>query len=275
MKTKIFSVLGVAAMFYMTACEPTEYRYDMADYSYDTTTVLDLTAVGTNEGSNEVTLKMNNTGVYGYWEHGSAKSYTDRVTQIEGATGTYTYTFHILNSYVDADTVIRGFSQSIDYTVTQIDVSPGEQYEWICGEGMTGKTWVFDTEGTMQGSDSNGPKYWFKSGPGNYANCWWNSYTFCDDVNGEMTFDFNNGPTLSYKMTSSSTAVVGTFAFNADYTTFTTSGVTVLSPYSGDGDGPYYTFDVSEFAEDRLILHITALYDGSTDGWTWVFIPKE
>lgn len=275
MKTKIFSVLAVAAMLSMASCEPTEYRQDMADFSYDTTTVLDLTAEGVTEGSNELTLRMNTEGVYGYWEHGSSKTYSDVAHQIEGAKGNYTYTFHILNTYADADTVIRGFKQTVDYEVTKTDVSPGAMYEILCGQDLSGKTWVFDQQGTIIPDKFDKKNFWFKSNPQDYTNCWWNGYTPPTDVNGELTFNYSNGPVAIYKSSPSGTETVGSYTFNTDFTEFSFLGdAKILGDTPNNGSVAYKTFKVCELTETTFILQVTSLANGATDAWTWVFIAK-
>lgn len=280
MKTKIFMLLAVVGAFFATSCEPQENRIELTN-SFDYSDTLDLSfsnPTGTS-GSNRITVSMNTEGVMGYWDYGIGTKYTDEVTFTYPGTGTVTCTYYVINQYVAEDgTIETSYSQSIDIEVSELDVDLDEQYYWLVGEDLAGLTWEF----AHGGSGTYGVDLFYFMSPADdastYMTCWWDAgnnggCVVPADEDGSMTFDVDGGANMTYRQYDGGPETKGSFAFNSDYSMFSTPGdAYILGCQPNTQAEPLTEFVVCEFSAETLILYV-ASHDGGT-GWTWIFVPR-
>lgn len=271
MKIIIKSILAAVILF-LGACTPSEFRYELENsFSKDD---IQLESYQATDGSNAITLRVLTKGVMGEWNYGIGTSKSNEVSFIVPTTGTVKATFTVYNQYINGDLsdIERGISKSIDVVVTKIDNSPGESYDFLVGKDLESKTWVF------AGVPKDGGKWFYKSNPKDYSQVWWNMGGTTAgkplDHAGEMTFDLSTGTNkLIYK--SGATVKEGTWSFNSDFSSLSTSGeATILGAYAQNEAQPITTFSIAKLTEDELILHCSMLPSSPKDGWTWVFKAK-
>ncbi len=279
MKTKIFMLLAVAGAFLATSCEPQENRYELTN-SFDYNDTLDLSFENPTgvSGSNYITVKMNTPGVYGYWNYGVGTKASDEATFTYPGTGEVTCTFYVYNSYIHEDgTVQYGYSQDIVIPVTTLDVDLDVQYEYLVGADLDSKTWEF----ACGGSGTYGVDLFYFMSPsgdaGSYMSCWWDAGNTGGcinpaDADGSLTFDLNGGANMTYRQYDGGPETQGSFAFNADYSKFTTSGAYILGCQPNAQVDPLAEFTVCELSDESFALYASST-DGGT-GWTWLFVPK-
>ena len=87
---KIFSLLMVSLVLMFSACEPIVDEQFLSN----TTDVegVELVAVQTTAGGNQIVLKMNTPGITGYWDYNLGQAFTDRVEFIYPIPGKATFT---------------------------------------------------------------------------------------------------------------------------------------------------------------------------------------
>lgn len=276
MKTKIFSLLACATLMLAASCEPAENRYELKN-SFDPNEKLDLSfeyADGV-DGSNYITVKMNTPGVMGYWDYNIGTKYSDEATFIYPATGTATFTYHVINTVVQEDgSFERGFSQTMEVDVNELSVPLAEQYYCLVGRELEGKTWEF------AGKAGSGELFWFMCPSNNassYMGVWWNAGDGgVPDGDGTLTFDLNGGANMTYSASGDAAAdgVLGKFVFSPDFAKFSTPGAaTILGAHPQGQEAAITEFVVCELTDDRLALYCNKAAGGT--GWTWVFKPVE
>jgi len=271
MKLKnIYGVFLMALMLIVASCDPIEDR-DILSNSFDPDDI-DLQVVQATDGGNKLSIQMNTEGVTGYWDYIIDKKYTDRVEVIFPFTGTHTFTYHVTTPYLlDGNPGNTEFvEKEVSVEITQLDEPLPDAYYSLIGENLEGKTWVFDG-----GPEPDGRKWWYMAAPYNWEELWWNAGGDCcppADAAGKMVFDLNGGANYTYYSSPDAAGVEASFVFNADYTTITFDGASILG-YDEARVNPSSTYEIIELTSDKMILY-TATKGGGT-GWVWVFVPAE
>ncbi len=274
MRNTIKYLLGASLMLSWIACEPVEHRNELSN-SFSPEDI-HLEVIQETEGSNAVTLKMLTPGVMGEWSYGVGTSQSDEVSFITPTIGKITCTYTVYNQYIengDLTQLNRDIKKSIDVEVTKIDHSPGDYYNYLIGDDLKSKTWVF------AGTPQDGGKWFYKCNPKDYTQVWWNmgGTTAGKPVDhaGEMTFDLDGGSNITYIAKPGDTPKKGTWNFNSDFTQFSTSGEgTILGAHAQLEAEPITIFKIAKLTDDELILLCTSLKSSPSDGWCWVFKPK-
>lgn len=262
---KLFIV--IAAIF-AVSCSPIVSDNELSN-SFDKDNI-QLSAYQENAGSNEITLKLETTGITGYWDYIINTKYTDEVTVVLPYTGTHTFTYYVTTPYINNGdlTDLEYVSQSIEVEVTQLDVALNDAYYNLVGTDLGGKTWVFD------GTAGDGNIWWAMVNGGNYAEVWWNatdSWVTPEDVNGKMYFDVAGGANYDYYSSVDADPIRGSFVFNGSYSTLTFPTANILGS-SNDLSCGATTYEIIELTEDSLILFASAVDNGT--GWIWAFRPE-
>ncbi len=263
MRSKLY--LAIAALF-AVSCSPIVSDEELYN-SFDKDNI-ELSAYQATPGSNEITLKLESTGITGYWDYVIDTKYTDEVTVVFPYTGTHTFTYYVTTPYInDGDlSDLEYVSKSIDVEVTQLDVALDDAFYNLVGNDLGGKSWVFD------GTAGDGNVWWAMVNGGNYAEVWWNStndYVTPGDVDGKMYFDVAGGANYDYYSSADAAPVRGTFTFNGSFTTLTFGGgVDILGSNGGST-----TYEIIELTEDSLIL-FSSYVDVYGTGWIWAFRPE-
>lgn len=268
---KLNAAIFTAFLLVMTACEPIEIRQELEN-SFSPEQI-DLTVVQATSGGNKLSIQMSTPGVIGYWDYIIDQKYTDRAEVVFPFTGTHEFTYHVTTPYMSngnpAET--EYVSRTVEVTVEQLDERLADEYYYLVGENLEGKTWVFDTENQEPYGQT---VFWAMVAPYNWQELWWNAGECCApaDVIGSMTFDLAGGPNYTYKADASSdVSEVGTFNYGAVASgKMAISGTTVLG-YDPDRVNPDGEYEIIELTADRLVLYTPT--NGGGTGWVWVYKP--
>lgn len=277
MKLKnIYSLILMVSALIVSSCDPIEDRDGLAN-SFDPDNI-ELAVVQATEGGNKLSISMNTPGVTGYWDYIIDKKFTDRVEVIFPFTGNHTFTYHVTTPYMPNGTPDNReyVSKSVSVEITQLDEPLAEAFYKLIGEGLEGKTWIFDG-----GPEPDGGLWYFMSAndnPDGHMSPWWNAGGDCcppPDAAGKMVFDLAGGANYTYYSGPDANPVNGSFAFNTDYTRLTIGGgANLLGHFShegvvaGSGDG---TYQIMVLTDNKLVLYVPS--NGYGTGWTWVFVP--
>jgi len=271
---RIISTVTFILLICMYSCSPIEDRDDLSNsFSLDD---IQLEVVQASPGSNKATIKMNSSGVNGYWDYLVGKGYTNEIKDIVFPfTGTHTLTYHVTTPYMpDGNPGKYEFvSKTIDVTINQLDTPLAESYYLLVGENLEGKTWVFD------GKLGDGGVWYAMTDPGNPDAVWWNAGSDCCppyDVDGRMVFDVTGGLNITvYSSATDTNPKKGSYGFNDDYSKITVSGGTnILGSYEEDGSpnansGNNGTFTIVNLDENSMTLWVSSAQGGT--GWIWKF----
>ncbi len=271
---KSFGLLIAILFLIFAACEPIEKR-DVLENSY-TPDDIQLEVIQSTPGGNQLSLRMNTPGVAGYWDYIIGTKYSDRVDLIFPLPGTSTFIFYVTTPYFEGGDIYKPLyvKKSIDVTITKLDHRLPEQYYWLVGDNLEGKTWVFD------GVDEPGALWWYMVAGYNWKEFWWDAGADAPpfDKHGKIKFDLDGGSNFTYYESPTAAPVTGTtWVFNPDYTKLTLKGPADL-PGSYEGSGGYNVgqkgvYQIKEFSANRLVLFIPEAEWGS--GWIWVFKPAD
>lgn len=253
-------LIGVMVMLF-TACEPILDRNELENVT-DIEGV-ELRAVQSTDGGNEITLSLETPGITGYWDYNLGRAFTDKVTIIYPIPGKSTFTF---TGTLGAEF----FEKTIDVQVDQLDHALDQDwYDLVSKNTVEGKTWVFDGVGGDNGL------WWFMSDPGNPWGVWWNAGGTCcppSDVAGKMHFDLDGAANYTYHDSPDTSGELGSFVLDVANQTLQVNGVNILGAEEprGNPDGLY---QIIELTEDKMVLFVPNNAGGT--GWTWVFVPAE
>ena len=227
-------------------------------------------------GSNIITLKMESKGIIGWWDLLVGTEHSDVATVSIPFKGKPVFTFYSSTPYINGSLDdLESVSASVEVDVTKIVEAPHERYYMLCGEGGTGKTWVFD------GTPGDGRNWFYMCGsnPKSWKGPWWNPGAGGEFEGCYASLEFNLEGAANYILTPEPGAepIKSSFAFSSDYESIklpqqTLPGMFQCAP-------PYPSeFKIMEFTEDRLALY--ANYQKSdnpseTQGWVWIFKPAE
>ncbi|MFR9627019.1 MAG: hypothetical protein SNH55_02445 [Rikenellaceae bacterium] len=266
MRSKLY--IAVAALF-AVSCSPIVTDSELVN-SFDKDNI-QLSAYQATAGSNEITLKLESTGITGYWDYIINTKYTDEVTVVFPYTGTHTFTFYSTTPYINNGDLsdLEYVSESIEVEVTQLDAALDDAYYNLVGNDLGGKTWVFN------GTAGDGNVWWAMVDGGNYASVWWNAtndYVTPTDVDGKMYFDVAGGANYDYYSSADAEPVRGSFVFNSTFTTLTFPSEVNILGSSNDLSCGATTYEIIELTEDSLILFASAVDNGT--GWIWAFCPE-
>ncbi len=265
---KIFLSLFAACGLIFTACEA-EQKELTNSFEPDEIT---LEVIQESAGSNVVTLKMTTPGVMGEWSYGFGTAVTDEVSVIYPYTGTFECTYTVYNQYIESDgSITTGITKSVEVNVTEILAAAAPEYEYLVGEELISKDWVF------AGTPGSDILFCYMASKTNWEEKWWDwgaSQTSNSEVlTGYLTFDLQGGLNLTYHSSASAAGVSGTFSFNSSFTTFTTGGeAQILGAYTNYTE-KITSFTVIELTADSFILYVSETPKGDS-GWVWKFIPK-
>ena len=230
---------------------------------------LQLEAVLSTTGGNELTLKMKTPGVTGYWDYNINKAYTDQVKNIiYPIPGKATFTFHVTTPYLNGEKEADAtyISKSIDVQIDKLDHELPQPYYDLIGSNLEGKTWIFD---------KSAGNFWYMCPPNDatkYEQAWWGANN-CQDMDGKMTFDLDGAANYTYYANQNASAVKGgSFSFNSDFTKLYISGTQKLlgnEEPRGNAAGEY---QIIKLTSTQLILYVPT--NGGGTGWCWVFKPQ-
>ncbi len=265
MRKKLY--IAMAALF-VASCSPIVSDLELEN-SFDKDNI-ELSAYQATPGSNEITLKLESTGITGYWDYIINTKYTDEVTVVFPYTGTHTFTYYSTTPYIiDGDISNTEYvSASIEVEVTQLDTALDDAYYNLVGNDLGGKTWVFD------GEAGDGNVWWAMVSTTNYAEVWWNAtndWVTPEDVGGKMYFDVDGGANYDYYESADAEPVRGTFVFNGSFSTLSFPSANILGSSNSLSCGAS-TYEIIELTEDSLILYASAVDNGT--GWIWAFRPE-
>ncbi|MFI3248035.1 MAG: hypothetical protein R3Y39_02785 [Rikenellaceae bacterium] len=264
MRSKLY--IAIAALF-AVSCSPIVSDEELSN-SFDKDNI-QLSAYQATPGSNEITLKLESTGITGYWDYIIDTKYTDEVTVVFPYTGTHTFTYHVTTPYINNGDLsdLEYVSESIEVDVTQLDVALDNAFYNLVGSDLGGKAWVFD------GVSGDGGTWWAMVNSSNYAEMLWNAAGNGDvlpaDIDGKMYFNVAGGANYDYYSSADADAVRGTFAFNGTFTTLTFGGGNDILGSNGGST----TYEIIELTEDSLIL-FSSYVDVYGTGWIWAFRPE-
>ncbi|MFV0291218.1 MAG: hypothetical protein ACK5IJ_10065 [Mangrovibacterium sp.] len=262
MKTLNYIFLGV--MMALFACSPENHQGIDPN---NLPSVSDLDVEITVGEKNVVTFDLVNQGVNPVWIFGEGDIQTvDGYTRSYLFEGTYEVEVKAFNhnGYSDGS-VVKSFTVEESYLP--------EQYYFLAGEDLSGKSWVFDQA-------NNG---WYMADPGNAYTTWWNppsgGVVPADDWNGKMVFDIiNEGTMTHWNDASGSSDASSHYSFNADFTeiTFTGDANILGSGKNTNGEDQAVNngiFQIVELTADKMMLFNPATNGGT--GWVWIFVPEE
>ncbi len=263
---KIMSLIIVSLVLMLSACDP------IVDQAYlkNTTdaTGVQLSAIQSTSGGNEIEFYMETPGITGYWDYMIGKGLTDRVTVTFPVTGNFEF------KYVGT-LGAEFFEKTTSVNIEVLDHPVEPEWAALLGDdAVAGKTWVFDGVG---GDD----RLWYYMSPPNdpsaWESAWWNAGGSCcppGDVNGKMSFDLNKGANYTYYADASGEPQLGNFVLNLARMTLTITGSNILGS-SNPGEGGYNPdgiFNIISLTDNEMILYIP---DGQWDsGWTYKFKPE-
>lgn len=247
------------------SCEPIVERDELKNVT-DVDGV-QLEAVQSTTGGNEITLNMTTPAITGYWDYNLGKALTDKVTIIYPIPGTATFTY---TGTLGAEF----FTKTIDVQIDQLDHALDQDwYDLVSENTATGKTWVFD------GVAGDGRLWWYMSppnAPDSWGTAWWNAGGTCcppGDAEGKMVFDLDGAANYSYYSAPGATPEVGSFVLDVANQTLQLNGPNLLGSFSpgyeiGNPDGLY---QIISLEEDKMILYVPNNAWGT--GWTFIYKP--
>jgi len=256
-------MVSIVLMF--SACEP------IVDEQFleNTTDVagVELIAVQSTSGGNQIELKMNTPGITGYWDYNLGQAFTDRIEFIYPIPGTATFTY--------VGTLgAEFFEKTIDVQIDQLDHALDQDwYDLVSEDTSAGKTWVFDG-----GPEPDGLLWWFMSAPNNPDGAWgawWNAAGECcppSDAAGKMHFDLDGAANFTYYNEPNAPGAAGSFVLDVANQTLIVAGQNILGAEEGGGN-PSGVYTIIELTEDRMVLYVPNA--AWATGWTWVFRPEE
>lgn len=260
---KIVGLFIGACIFAFSACEPIEDRDDIfSNFNPD----FELVAEGSSPGSNKFTLKVE-PAVPGYWDYNLDTIISNEIELVFPYSGEHTFTFHSFGAHMpnnDPSDVVANVSKSITYTVTEMDEPINDEFHYLVGDNLEGKTWVFDR---------TDPDRWWYMTDEDWEVFWWQPETV-SDVDGRMVFDLDGGPNFTYYSGPDADPMPGRFVFLENFTKIRIEGETQILGVEGgavnnDGSKEY---QIMEFTADRLVLFQNNM--AWSPGWVWVFKPK-
>lgn len=262
----IYGAAFLAIACATVACAPIE---DSTTYTNDFDPEdIQVEAIQVGEGSNGITLKMTTPGVTGYWDYNLDKKYSDEVTFNYPIPGEATFTFHATTPYTtDKQLINKVYAEkSVTVSVTRLDQELPQQYYYLVGSELEGKTWVFD------GTANDGNKWWYmcaKNNPDGWKGVWWNAGgtgAHPADYEGKMVFDLEGAANYTYYSAPDATPITGgSWKFNKDYSKLTVEGdhgILGSDAPRGSKTGEYVIISLTD---DEMILYASA------EGWIWVF----
>lgn len=268
---KIINLLIVSLVLVITGCEPIVDELHLKNNT--TAEKVELVAIQTTNGGNEITLEMKTPGVTGYWNYFFGKGLTNKITFAFPLTGTFDFKF-------EGTLGAEFFEKTISVTIDVLDHPVDPEWAYLLGEDpFAGKKWVFDGTGGDNGL------WWYMSpskDPDAWATAWWNAGGTCcppPDVNGEMHFYFDGKEGIKYDYYSDADASPAKASFELkvgsddDYGTLRiTDGENILGAYSDrkKSSGEYTLISMSD---DEIILYADLTDEGGT-GWTYIYRPQ-
>jgi hypothetical protein len=257
MKTKtIFKLFMAYAVMLLAACEPIVDEATLSNNIADAESVR-LVAVQSGSNGNLIELKMESSGIIGYWDFNIGRAYTDRVEFIYPIPGTQTFTF---------TGTLGGefFTKTIDVQIDELDNPLPQDYTSLVSENtVTGKNWIFFAA-----------QPWHMSNPANPEEQWWDAWTCClADANGSMNFNLDGAANYTYFSAPGATPQAGSFALDIPNQTLVVSGAPILGGQDGGrlpGDG---IFNIVSLTSNEMILHTAQTVAGDS-GWTWKFVAQ-
>ena len=267
MKNKIILSLftGILALAFYS-CEPIVERDELKNNT--TVEGVNLEAIQSTTGGNEITLNMTTPGVTGYWDYNLGQALTNKVQFIYPIPGSSTFTF---TGTLGAEF----FSKTIDVQIDTLD-HPLDQdwYDLVSENTAEGKTWVFAGEG------GDGQMWWYMSPPNDpdsWATAWWNAGGTCcppGDVDGKMEFNLDGAANYLYFASPTASPEAGSFVLDVENQTLQLNGPNLLGSFTpgydiGNADGLY---QIISLTEDQLILYVPNNNWGT--GWTFIYEPE-
>jgi hypothetical protein len=266
----IITLVVAGAMVAMSACDPIEDR-EVLKNAYNPDDINVEVVQSSNGTGNGLTLKMTTPGVYGHWDYKLGNAYTNEVTFVSPFMGDLEFTYYVATPFMsDDDPSKREYvEKKVQLNVAVMDNAVDPSYAEIAGEGIAGKTWVFD------GAGGDNELWWFMSDPANPWGLWWNAGGTCcppPDVSGKMVFDLNGAANLTYYANSGDAGTKGSFSFNSTFTKlYISGGINLLGAGANGSGNPSGEYTIVELTADRMVLHTGT--NGAGTGWTWVFVP--
>jgi len=257
---KIIGLFSACFLLMFSACEPI-----IDSNSLKNTTDVDgveLLAVQSTEGGNEIELILNTPGIYGRWDYNLGEAFTDRIKIIYPIPGKATFTF---TGTLGAEF----FTKSIDVQIDQLDHSLDQDwYNLVSDDTPVGKTWVFDGEG------SDGGMWWYMCPPNDpsaWEGAWWNAGGDCcppTDVAGKMHFDLDGAANFTYYSAPDADPELGSFVLDVANQTLQVTGANILGAEDprGNTDGLY---QIIYLTDEKMVLYVPNNAGGT--GWVWVF----
>ncbi len=269
----ISNVIAGLLLLFAAGCDPIEDR-KILENSYNPDNI-QLEAVQTTNGGNSLILKMNTPGVTGYWDYNIGTKYTDRVEFVYPIPGKNTFTYHVTTAYMPNGnpSETEYISKTIDVTIDVLDHPLPEQWYYLVGDELEGKTWVFD------GVGGDERIWWTMVAPYNHAEVWWNAGGTCCpplDASGSIRFDLDGAANYTYKASPDGDEVVGSYALDTNNGKLAIVDAELIGKTHNEAEpsrlNPDGIYEVIELSKDKLVLY-TNTNDGGT-GWKWIFKPQ-
>ena len=263
---KIKIVFAVSLMLIFIACEPIVDEEALVNNT--TVDNVELVALQSTTGGNQITLKMNTPGITGHWDYFFGKGLTDRITFNFPLTGTYNFKY---KGTLGAEFFVKTVSVTID--VLDHPVAP----EWgalLGDDPFAGKNWIYNTDEWA---------WWYMAAPGDpngWAGVWWDANSCCapGDAGGKMHFYFDpeDGIKYDYYADPNGTPVNANYVLkpaDGDFGSIKIiEGENILGGYNerGKSSGEY---TIISLVDDEFILYADVT-DAGDSGWTYVFKPE-
>ena len=217
-----------------------------------------------------------------HWDMGNGQT-------IAPGTNTATSYYPFVGTYTVGVTIYGEGAQEVlaetSYKVTKNDPEIAKKPVWkeLTGGG-TGRTWVYNTNPA-----TGKPDYCYQTTGDlvNYKDNWMPSASWgqCDritpDINGEMTFDLNDGANYTYHHVAGDAGVKGTFILDTEKMTLTVKDPFILdhnAACTNAAAAATGVYQIKKLTDDELVLWQMQTPPTSTPGsgvgWGWSFKRK-
>ena len=271
-----FFIFAIASLvFAVCSCDPVIDDQSMG--SILPPDKLDIEVANVTEGSNAIILKNNTPRTGSYWDFGIGTSTRQCDTIVMPYLGDITIKFIGL---CDGGQVAATRTAHI----TKIDHPVQKEWTLFAGNGIAGKAWTWNVEGT----DGNvyGTAGWLTQD----APAWdVKPLDELEDRNCSIVFDLNGGANVSKIDANGKVLEKGTFSFDMNATKnnpdngqqwsigqLTLSGVTMLSGHAFyDPSNKVSTFEILKLSDNELVLcYNTPDAEAWTDATFWMLCVK-
>jgi len=272
----------LAGIFILNSCKKEDYQLgellDKSQIKFEV--VQDLEA---DPAGNTVILRNNTPGTVSMWDYGTGKSTRNIDTVRFAFKGDYTIKFSAMTAggVVEMDPVtVKVTADNLNYVNdplwTYLTGGPGNEKTWILDYGDHG---IFD-----------GPLYYyeplttwkeFQDGTAKlgWAPAWKDNQWIISEADkaSTMTFSLKGGPFFKNHKVSEGVDESGTFSFNADNHTISTSGATILRSKGFIANASNWTNNlvVLSLTENQLQIGVRRTNEEGDYLYVWNFISKE